>query len=242
MIVEFTGCSGAGKSTLCRAACEQMRAQGLAVRTPLEAVLGVRLAGLVSSERVGNLVLDVVASPWFLWDRRRNREFFRFASQTIRGEVAGPLARMLLLRSVVRKLGLHSLFSRRKYRDTLIVVDEGSVHSAHVIFDNGTGEPNEQQIASFFSLAPRPDLLVHVRADIDVLLERTLSRADKPIRGADEEQLVDFITRAARTFDRIFATGFMAAESVRIDTTRSDETIAIESILTVANFVRDAAA
>ena len=242
MIVEFTGCSGAGKSTLCGATCEQMQAQGIAVRTPLQAVLGVRLARLVASERVGNIVLDVVALPWFLWDRRRHREFYRFASATIRGEVGGPLARTLLLRSVVRKLGLHSLFSRRKWRDTLIVVDEGSVHSAHVIFVNGIAEPNEQQIASFCSLVPRPELLVHVRADVDVLLERTLSRPDKPIRAKDERQLVDFITRAAHTFDRIFATGFMAAESLRIDTGGADETIAIESISTVANFVRDAAA
>ena len=83
---------------------------------------------------------------------------------------------------------------------------------------------------------------MHVRADVDVLLERTLSRPDKPIRAKDERQLVDFITRAAHTFDRIFATGFMAAESLRIDTGGADETIAIESISTVANFVRDAAA
>lgn len=226
MIVEFTGCSGTGKSTAYRTCYEAILAAGHTVYSPFELFFGKKVKGLVCSERLQNLILDVVAFPWFLAGLRGYLPFLRFSARAIRRSKASLSTKFLIWRSLIRKLGIFTFSGKKRFSKAIILVDEGIVHSAHNILIIGDREPDEQEIDTFCRLVPRPDRLVCVRASLPAVLQRSKKRSDISLRliKASEQERESFFRNAWQLFESLINKGFMKDELLIIENSKDENT------------------
>ncbi|HWO71841.1 MAG TPA: AAA family ATPase [Actinomycetota bacterium] len=202
MIVEIVGPSGAGKSTL----AAMLRDPGADPPTLLSTDLVLDRPGRrwIRHPTARNLVGDLAALPWLLsaWDRYEG--FLRFAARRLRAHAPSALARHNYLRNIVRRVGLHELARRRDIGAT-IVADEGTLHTAYYLFVYSTERAHRSELVRFAELAPLPDRVVHVRASIPDLVERSLRRPDprRELRGASRPEVERWLRRATEVFDEL---------------------------------------
>jgi hypothetical protein len=134
MIVELTGCSGAGKTTIGRILRAQLEAAGLAPCTPLEILIGRPCAARITWEPLQSLLLDAYLLPWIVQSahiyRREIADLWRF----LEGSRQTRLQRLLLRRSILRKLAVQIIADKTAWRKRLLLIDEGTTHIAHHVF------------------------------------------------------------------------------------------------------------
>jgi thymidylate kinase len=203
MIVEFIGPTGSGKTTLARGLVRR----GVGARP-------VRMATDLLTDRLGlrwidnahaiNLLADVTALPSFIRSLDRDREFLRFAFDRLRRHAPSTFARLNYMRNMVRKLGMHEM-TRRADPGTTFLVDEGIILTAYQLFVYSDAPFTQADLERFGRLVPLPDLIVHVKAPIDVLLRRAVARPDRrrELAHEDEEEVKRWIVRAAEVFDAL---------------------------------------
>ncbi len=194
MIVEWVGCSGAGKSTLREETHKLLLSSGVDVRKPLEIFLGKTTAKLIQNEKLRNLVLDFLVLPWSILSTAKHRHFFKFCTKILRRDYPSIKQRIFLLRSILRKMGLYVFLNCFPNDKQLILVDEGTVHIAHILFGNSSKKDiSRNDIEEFCDLVPVPELVIHIMAPKTEIINRTLSRRDKPINELSPEALKQFI-------------------------------------------------
>jgi thymidylate kinase len=203
MIVEFTGCSGTGKTVMYKYIYDIVDKSAHSVFNPLDIVLGRSIAGRINSECYQNAILDGVALPYFIFNIHKFHTFFLFCLKIVKTNAISRLQKMLLVRSVIRKLGLYEFLSQKRFEKKIILVDEGTFHIAHIIFINGRGLFTDTAIHKFEQMVPRPDLIVFVQAPLRSIIERTEQRSDKPIRNVNSKQLEKFIIKGDKLFQMI---------------------------------------
>lgn len=203
MIVELIGASGAGKTTLARA---------LASRSSTDAP--ARMATDLVTDRPGrrwivnphaiNLLSDVTALPSFMRSLRDGGEFVRFAFARLRRHAPSTFAELNYMRNIVRKVGVHGL-ARRADVGTTFLFDEGTILTAYQLFAYSDVQFTEVELERFARLVPLPDRIVHVRAPLDVLVRRAMTRADRrrELARKDEHEVERSIVRAAALFDAL---------------------------------------
>lgn len=206
MIVEFVGSTGAGKTTL---ASEVQRK--LAEQAPVVSSfdLAADLLGLrrVTHPTARNLIQDLVGLPFFLWSLRRHRAFVSFALKTLAREFKFSFVTVNYLRSIVRKIGMYELIKRYNHGQ-IVLVDEGTVLSAYLLFVYARDISSQQELEKFASLVPLPDLVVYIKAPMDSLVQRSLQRSDprREMRSKDPKAVEEYVRRAAEMFDRLTQT------------------------------------
>jgi thymidylate kinase len=203
MIVEFIGATGAGKTTLARGLVRR----GISARR-------VRMATDLVTDRLGrrsiedphaiNLLADVSALPWFLRAVDRDRDFARFAFDRLWHHAPSTFAKANYARNVVRKLGMHEMARRADPRTTFLV-DEGTVLMAYQLFVYSDAPFTQADLERFVRLVPLPDVVVHVKAPVDVLLRRALTRPDRrrELARKDPQEVERRISRAVELFDAL---------------------------------------
>lgn len=207
MLVEFTGGSGVGKSTLCRAVYVELIESNMPVSFPIEFFLGRHLSKLIRSERLEQILLDIFLCPWSIIVLRKYKKILFFSNRCLQERGNSLLSRVLILRSVFRKVSLASFFQRSRFQNQIVLLDEGSLHIAHLIFINGNNAAAPMDIPMFLSLVPKPQMAIHVRASLKLVLGRTLNRDDPPVRNARPESLEAFVRRALNMFEQLFVHG-----------------------------------
>lgn len=206
MIVEFVGSSGAGKTTL--ASEVQRRLAGQAqVATSFELAAGLVGLRRATHPTIRNLVQDLVALPYFAGALVEHRAFVAYALRTVARRSGSPFLAANYVRSLVRKIGMYEM-ARRTGPDRIILVDEGTVLSAHLLFVFTSQEPSQGEIETFAKLVPLPDLVVCVEAPPDSLVHRSLQRKDAPreMRTGDVQAMDGYLRRASELFDRLAKT------------------------------------
>ncbi len=200
MLIEFIGCTGSGKSTLSTRAADLLAARGLRVR---------RL-------HTGRPALDLVALPWSVVFALEHRGFCAFAARVLAREGDSLPARVNLLRNVAKKMGL---YRRLRGRDGggHVLWDEGPLHAAHNLFVHLRRPPRPEDVAEFARRVPRPDLVVYVRAPVDLIVARTLARGGHRRPGADERAVRVFTEHARQTFEALAAADGIRARLVAVD-------------------------
>lgn len=203
MIVELIGASGAGKTTLARA---------LASRSSTDA--RARMATDLVTDRPGrrwiedphaiNLLADVTALPSFVRSLGRERDFVRFAFARLGRHAPSTFAKLNYMRNVVRKVGVHEL-ARRADGGTTFLFDEGTILTAYQLFVYSDARYTRSELERFARLVPLPDRIVHVKAPIDVLLRRAMTREDRrrELARTDADQVKRWIVRAVELFDAL---------------------------------------
>jgi thymidylate kinase len=203
MIIEFIGATGTGKTTLARGLVRR----GIPSRH-------VRMATDLVTDRLGrrsiddphaiNLLADVSALPWFLRAFDRDRDFVRFAFDRLWHHAPSTFAKANYSRNIVRKLGMHEMTRRADPRTTFLV-DEGTILMAYQLFVYSDRPSTQADLERFVRLVPLPDLVVHVKAPVDVLLRRALTRPDRrrELAPKDPQEVERRISRAVELFDAL---------------------------------------
>lgn len=203
MIVEFIGPTGAGKTTLARALVRR----GASARP-------VRMATDLLTDRPGrrwirnphaiNVLADVTAFPSFVRALDRDRDFLQFAFDRLKRHAPSTFAKLNYMRNMVRKLGMHEM-TKRADPGTTFLVDEGTILTAYQLFVYSDAPFTQPDLKRFGRLVPLPDLIVSVRAPIDVLLKRAMARSDRrrELTQNDEDEVQRWIVRAVDLFDAL---------------------------------------
>ncbi|HEX6579562.1 MAG TPA: hypothetical protein VF195_01630 [Actinomycetota bacterium] len=203
MIVEFIGATGAGKSTLARELLRRGLESG-SVRMATDLVIDRPGRRWVENPHAVNLLADAAALPPFLRSFHDHRAFVRFAFRRLRHHAPSTFAKANYLRNVVRKVGVHEL-TRWADPSVTFLNDEGTILIAYQLFVYSDAAPTPSEIERFSRLVPLPDLVVHVKAPTDLLVERAMIRPDvrRELAGQDEERIGSWIRRAITVFDAL---------------------------------------
>ena len=206
MIIEFIGSSGAGKTTLISEVRRRLAGQAQTV-TSFELVAGRLGLQRVTHPTLRNLIQDLVGLPFFIGSLYRHRAFVVFALKILARHKSSPFFTLNYLRSIVRKIGTYEII-RRAHHDRIILVDEGTLLSAHVLFVFTSTLTSQEDIDKFASLVPLPELVVYIKAPVESLVQRSLRRSDarKEMRSKDHTLVEKYVSRAAEMFDRLTET------------------------------------
>jgi len=206
MIIEFIGSTGAGKTTLISEVQRRLAEQAQAVPS-FDLVADLLRLRHVTNPTVRNLIQDLVGLPFFIGSLYQHRAFVGFALKTLARHKSYTFFTANYLRSIVRKIGTYEIFKRYNH-NRIILVDEGTVLSAHLLFVYTRTIYSQEDIETFASLVPLPELVVCIRAPVDNLAQRSLKRSDAPkeIRWKNQKLVEKHVSRAAKMFDQIAET------------------------------------
>jgi thymidylate kinase len=220
VIVEFIGCTGAGKSTLVEALRHHNIDGKLAVSMP-ELVLGDALLDRVSHPTARNVAQELASLPYLVASAPRHHAFLRFAASTLTASAPSALHRANRLRGVARRVGMLELATRR-CPTRVALADEGTALLAYMLVLDGR-DPAEvdTDLARFAELVPLPDLVVHVRAPIDMLVARALARIDRgrQLGGLRHEALERLIVNTVDVFDRLASAPRLVSRVLAVEST-----------------------
>jgi len=210
MIIEFIGSTGAGKTTLI-SEVQRRLVQTTEVTTSFDLVaapLGLRG---VTHPTTRNLIQELVGLPFFMRSLPRHQAFVIFTLRMLARQANFTLFTINNLRSLVRKIGVYEVIRRYKH-DRIILVDEGTVLSAHNVFVYTSAFYTPEEIARFATLIPLPDVIVYVRAPVDSLINRSLQRTDPPreMKSKNRALIEQYINRAVTMFEQL-----VEAEEIR---------------------------
>lgn len=203
MIVEFIGSTGAGKTTLASEVQSRLAANVRAT-TAFDLFAGVISCRHVTNVTLRNLIADLVAFPFFLCSLNKHRAFVFFALTALMRHTSNPFFMINYLRSIVRRVGIYELLKRYN-RDRIVLVDEGTILSAHFLFDLSDTAYHHEEIQMFARLVPLPELVVCIRAPVDNLVQRSLKRKDvrREMKSKNQKQVEEYVSRAAKMFDQL---------------------------------------
>ncbi len=206
MIVEFIGSTGAGKTRLA-AEVRCKLAQKTRATTPIDLITQPFNPRKISNMTARNLLQDFIAWPFFVRRFNQNKAFTVFALRTLKQNSTHSLFTLNYVRSIIRRIGMYEM-ARRHSSEQTILVDEGTVLSAHLLFVYTSAGYLKKDIETFANLVPLPDLLVHVRAPLDCLVQRAVQRNDAPreLRFENRKQIERCVSRAANMFDQLAGT------------------------------------
>ena len=203
MIIEFIGSTGAGKTTLASEVQRRLAANVPATTSfdLLAELLGCRH---VTNPTLKNLIADLVGFPFFLCSLNKHCAFFVFAVKALTRHTSNPFFAINYLRGIVRRIGTYELLRRYK-RDRIVLVDEGTILSAHLLFVFSNTTYHHEEIRMFASLVPLPELVICIRAPVDRLVQRSLKRNDvrREMRSKNQKLVEEYVSRAAKMFDQL---------------------------------------
>ncbi|MGQ0850072.1 MAG: hypothetical protein ACT4OP_13370 [Actinomycetota bacterium] len=202
MIVEFMGASGAGKTRLVSA----VQARLSSAITAWDMALDRPHLLWMTQPTARNLAAEVVTLPAVLKGWSRYQPFLSFSRQVLSRNARTTFERLNYHRSIIRKVGMHEL-ARRRGKERLVLADEGTLLIAYYLFVYTHGPLNEPDLRRFVELVPHPDLVVHVKAPLEELVDRALSRPDRRRELVDvsRSEQIRWIERAVDVFDWIAA-------------------------------------
>jgi thymidylate kinase len=206
VIVEFIGCTGAGKTTLISKVRDRLT-QTTQVTSSFDLVAAPLGLGRVIHPTARNLIQEFAGLPFFMAALPRHQAFVNLALRMLARQANFSIFTINNLRSLERKLGVYEII-RRYEHERIVMVDEGTVLSAHNVFVFTNAFYTPEEIAQFAALIPLPDVIVYIRAPVDSLINRTLQRTDPPreLKSRDRALIERYVNRAVTLFDQLVET------------------------------------
>jgi hypothetical protein len=203
MIVEFAGCTGSGKTTLVEKVYSLLVGVGIPVARVRDVIWGGRLLSYVPTEGLQNVALEVALTPFVLSSVPRYADFLVFAYRALQRYADSPYLGFKAWRGVWRQIGLHALLRGMPVGPRVVLLDEGTIQTAHYIFVQTKRLPDKADLDDFCRLVPRPELIVCVEAPRAVLIERMRNRTDPPRRGMTLVQMERLVDHGLAVFEYI---------------------------------------
>lgn len=184
---------------------EMCRAWGIEASLAQDYVLKRLRLDWVQISIIRTLLIDIVATFSCLMSWRYHARFYLFVISTISNlpTAVGSFERLNITRNTLKKIGIYEFIRRRSSEEQIILVDEGTIHSAHNLFVHTSSEPSRDNLSNFVRLVPLPDASIYVQQDEGILVDRTLKRGHKRISNGSCENTKLFIRRAINTFDAL---------------------------------------
>jgi thymidylate kinase len=206
VIVEFIGASGSGKTSLARKVAHALEETDDAVMAS-DLVLRRLHLEEVTGPTARNMVADLNAVVEMLRLKAEQRTFLAYALRMLNRHRPRSFLTLNYVRSVVRRIGMDGI-ARRRGNHMVVLADEGIVLVAYLLFVYGNTGLHEDDLAEFAEIAPLPDRVVHVKAPLESLVDRTLARPDPPreLRARDRETVTRFLGSAADMFAGLVTT------------------------------------
>lgn len=223
MIVEFIGSTGAGKTTLI-SQVQRRLAQTTDVVTSFDVVAALPGLPTVDHPTVRNFIQELVGFPFLIGSLRRNRIFLLFMLRMLARQAAFSIFTVNILRSIERKIGVYEIL-RRRHHDHIVLVDEGTVLLAHNVFVYSSADYTREEITTFASLVPLPDIIVYIKAPVDILVQRALLRTDPPreIRSKNRALIEKHIQRAVEMFEELIQADNIQSRLLIVENPDSDD-------------------
>ena len=175
MQIELIGCTGAGKSTLSRCIVQASREQGVEITIGEE--IALKLIGLnwVKRNIPRTLFVDLVSLCACLASWRDNHEFYLLVTRILSRLPVDWFEKLNIARNVLKNIGINAIVRRAGGQGQFVLLDEGTLHTAHYLFVHVSVEPNASDLSDFIRLVPLPDVVVYVCQDATTLVQRTLA-------------------------------------------------------------------
>ncbi|MGD9107973.1 MAG: hypothetical protein PVI75_02255 [Gammaproteobacteria bacterium] len=203
IIIEFTGPTGAGKTTISSNVIKGIAAKGYKVGVVHEKVKNSCpiIPESISNISKHNIKTDIIVFPWVVLFAFKHFRFFTFSLQKIFFCKETLKNKLAILRSFWRKVGIYDYIGRKKFKDWVIVFDEGVVHSMHNFLVGVNFVGKQEDIKFFTNNVPMPDILVVAKEDDRVLRYRALNRNNRSPRIKKTEDIGCFVTHANKLYD-----------------------------------------
>lgn len=203
MMIEFIGCTGAGKTTLILDVRRRL-AEKASVTTTYKLVAAPLGLPNVTHPAARHLIQELVGFPLFIRSLYRHRAFIVFILRMMARQAKLSIFTVNNLRSLVRKISVYEMIKRSQLGQ-IVLVDEGTVLLAHNIFVYSDAVYTSVEIARFAGLVPLPDLIIYVKAPVNIMVQRSLLRADPPreLKSRDRDLVEKQINRAVKMFDEL---------------------------------------
>jgi thymidylate kinase len=205
MIVEFIGSTGAGKTTLIKQILYCCARDGTQAIVGTDFVLQqYRLHG-IKRRLMRTVLINVIALLAAVVAWRSNQAFYRFVFRMLlRLPGAVPwFHRLGLAKNILKRIGIYEMIRRHGDEQHLYLVDEGSLHVAHSLFVHLAGAANRHDLSTFASLVPLPQVVVYLRQDEAVLVERIVARGHPRVPTHSLSGAARFVRQAANVFDEL---------------------------------------
>jgi thymidylate kinase len=222
MIIEFIGSTGAGKTTLISAVQRRLAAKA-EVMTSFERVASPVGLRRVTNPTARNLIQELVGFPFFIGSLFRHKALIVFILRMLARQASFSFFMINNLRSLERKLAVDEILKRRQ-RNKIILVDEGPLLLAHNVFVYSGASYSGEEIARFAALVPLPDIIIYIKAPLDILVQRSLLRADPPreMKSRNRELVEKHINRALEMFDQLVAAQNIKGRLLIVENSDSD--------------------
>ncbi len=205
MQIELMGCTSAGKSTLFRGMLEACRSRGVDASLGDDFVLRQAGLGRLKSHLGRTLLVDLFSFFGCLLAWRHNRRLYLLIICILwhLPTTVGRFEKLNIARNTFKRIGIHEIVRRRASSTQCILLDEGTLHTAHHIFVHVSVEPDPRKLSAMVRLLPLPDVAVYVQQDEAVLMERTLLRGHKRISHGSYSNAERFVKHAVAVFEQI---------------------------------------
>lgn len=205
MQIELIGCTGAGKSTLTRGIFQACRAQKIDALYGEDFVLKQVRLNWVNCYIVRTVVVDICSLFACLLTWRTSYVLYLLTLQNVFRLPASAtwFERLNIVRNTLKKIGMYEIIRHHGPDQQVILIDEGTLHTAQYLFVRSSVEAMISDMPTFAKLLPLPDVTIYLRQNEGILVERTLRRGHKRIPGGSRVQTERFIKRAVVIFENL---------------------------------------
>ncbi|UCC51022.1 MAG: hypothetical protein JSV68_18215 [Anaerolineaceae bacterium] len=168
------------------------------------------------------ILIDILGLTACLATWRKNLNFFKLTLQSIwqlPAEV-GWFERLNIARNVFKKVGVREIICWRDSDQQIVLLDEGTLQTAHYLFVHVSTEPDLNLTSTFTELVPLPHVIVYLRNETDVLIERTMSRQHRRIGHRSPAEKALFVERAVNTFENLIQSSRFRSRLLILDVER----------------------
>ena len=201
--IELIGCTSAGKSTLASHILQSCRNEGTKVWLGESFLLDQFHLGQIGNPTMRAVLVNLVSLPVALVNLGKYRPFYSFAFQMVNHLKTSWREKLYLGRNILKSIGIYEIANMQADYRTIILLDEGPLHSANALFVRVAGAPHNAELLEFIQVVPFPDAAVYLREREDVLIRRTLARGHKRIRNGSRSETEQFIRSASAVFERL---------------------------------------
>ena len=205
MQIELIGCTSSGKSSLAKRILQTGQTQGLNILLAEDFVLERVWLNWIKSYLARTLLIDLCALMACVITWRRNLKFYRFTLKIISQlpTTIGRFEKLNIARNTLKKVGVYEIIRRFSSPLQMVLIDEGTLHTAHYLFVHVSVEAKCSDVSTFVDLVPRPDVALYVQQDEAILIKRVLKRGHKRIPSRSPAITERFINRALDIFNNL---------------------------------------
>jgi thymidylate kinase len=219
MIIEFTGSSGAGKTAICGSLYRLMRHRGKRVVAIHQDAAETSLLPVPLRDPTRfNIRTDLFLAPWVAAFSLRHPRFAAFVAASVLVPDESIADKLANIRSIWKKMGLFQYLSRREFKNTIVLVDEGLVHIAHNVLVSPHRAPDMARVEQFSTLISLPDQIIVLHSPASTAKARVHLRGKTSPRIKRPEELSIFLEHAEAVFRRISSAPRLQPVVTSVDT------------------------